>query len=313
MSGSLLSFTCPCWPHSPASLAGLQIQVLLAIGSSGQLAEAEQSLLVAAEAAAWHLCGQLRKASEEGPPGPERYGVQVGEWTREHGLWAHGLATLSTVSSGLQALLALEGKGNSCWLQGLGWPAHQDRRCCEICAGPGVLQGFAHRLCNFLSHRQGKWPRGDAPLLWGGGGLLLSYHPHRSLSLLQPEVVMNARVLFPCHKATCIGSPFSGPHSGCKPLQALLVQSSSAACPQYVKGIPSCSMPLHHPGPSCGFSGVQRRARHHPGSASPGGLGPRFSVLAAQAPHALSSAKPLTCVLFHLLDPSIPGQGRGRS
>lgn len=132
-------------------------------------------------------------------------------------------------------------------------------------------------------------PRG-MPLPYGGGCLQLPYQPHRSLSLLQPEVVMNARDLFPCHKATCIGSTFSGPHSGCKPLQVLLVQSSSAACPQYVKGIPSCSMPRHHPGPSCGLSGVQRHARHHPGSASPGGLGSRFSILAAQAPHALSSA-----------------------
>ncbi|KAB0393688.1 hypothetical protein E2I00_010794 [Balaenoptera physalus] len=58
-------------------LLAIRSRVLLAFGSSGQLAEAEQSLLVATEAAPWHLCGQLRKASEEGPPGPERYGVQV--------------------------------------------------------------------------------------------------------------------------------------------------------------------------------------------------------------------------------------------
>lgn len=57
--GTLKVYETPVW-------VAPQIQVLLAIGNSGQLAETDQTVPEALEAGAWYTWGLFRKASEGG-------------------------------------------------------------------------------------------------------------------------------------------------------------------------------------------------------------------------------------------------------
>lgn len=82
-----------------------------------------------------------------------------------------------------------------------------------------------------------------------------------------------------------IGSASSGSHRGaflcCRP-----------------QGSPPAQHTRHHPGPSCRFSGVQ---------------GIQHTTIWLPRLPSTQHSMALTCVLFHLLDPSIPAQGRERS
>lgn len=74
-------------------MGSTQIQVLLAIGNSGQPAEADQTVLEALKLEPG-THGARSGRLQMGVPGLERHSVPVGEWTQEHVLWVLGVAAL---------------------------------------------------------------------------------------------------------------------------------------------------------------------------------------------------------------------------